>query len=147
MPNRFKSVSPILDLSTFYIADVCCGIDILNIQEINRLNQVTTVPLAPAFVKGILNLRGQIVTVVDVAEGLGFSSRSPEALRRNVIVRFENDSFALLVDRIGDVHRAERASVQPPPANAAECQGKYFEGVLETEKELISILNLAAVLA
>lgn len=147
MPNRSKSVSPILDLTTFYIGDVCCGIDILKVQEINKLNQMTPVPLAPAFVKGILNLRGQIVTVVDVAERLGFRSRSPEVLRRNVIVRFENESFALLVDRIGDVYRAERASIQSPPTSAADNRGPYLEGVLETENELISILNLASVLA
>jgi len=146
MSNSFIKPRPFVELATFYIGDACCGIDILKVQEINKLTQVTPVPLAPEYVKGILNLRGRIITVVDVGKRLGLPSRCEPNHRRNIIVRFENEFIALLVDSIGDVFRTEMENIEMPPANVAGNQSQYFEGVLKTEKQLISILNLAAVL-
>jgi len=146
MSNRFIKSKPFVDLATFNIGDACCGIDILKVQEINKLIQLTPVPLAPDYVMGILNLRGRIITVVDVGKRLGLPSRWETKHPRNIIVRFENEFIGLFVDSIGDVIRTARENIEMPPANVADNQGQFFEGVLKTEKQLISILNLAAVL-
>lgn len=148
MPGRLERSQSYIDLTTFNIGDACCGIDILRVQEINKLTEVTCVPLAPDYVEGILNLRGQIITVIDVGKRLGLpSSEADDAKnRRNIIVHFENESVGLLVDSIGDVFRAEKENIELPPANVVGIQGRYFEGVLKTEKQLISILNLAELL-
>jgi len=146
MSNRFIKSKPFVDLATFNIGDACCGIDILKVQEINKLIQVTPVSLAPEYVKGILNLRGRIITVVDVGKRLGLPTRCEIKHQRNIIVRFENEFIGLLVDSIGDVFRTQMDNIEMLPANVAGNQGQYFEGVLKTQKQLISILNLAAVL-
>jgi purine-binding chemotaxis protein CheW len=148
MQSGFERPQPYIDLTTFNIGDACCGINILRVQEINKLTEVTCVPLAPDYVKGILNLRGQIITVIDVGKRLGLpSSEADEAKnQRNIIVYYENESIGLLVDSIGDVFRAENENIEKPPANVVGIQGQFIEGVLKTEKQLISILNLAAVL-
>lgn len=146
MPVQFKKTQPHVELITFNIGDACCGIDIAKIQEINKLNQVTCVPLSPEYVKGILNLRGQIITVMDIGKRLGLPSQCETDHQRNIIVQFENESIGLLVDSIGDVFIAERNSIEKPPANVVGIQGQFFEGVLKSEKKLICILNLAAVL-
>jgi len=135
-----------LDLVTFYIGDACCGIDILQVQEINRLVEVTCVPLAPEYVKGIINLRGQITTVIDLGKRLGLPSEQKMKFRKNIIVCCENEFIGLLVDSIDDVVSAERDHMEKPPLNMNALQGQYVEAILKTEKQLISILNLGEVL-
>ncbi len=122
---------PYIELTTFNIGDACCGINILNVQEINKLIQVTPVPLAPEYVKGILNLRGQIITVMDVGKRLGLPSQCETKHQRNIVVRCKNESIGLLVDSIGDVFRTERKNIEKPPANVVGLQGQFFEGVLK----------------
>ena len=137
---------PYIALTTFNIGDACCGINILNVQEINKLIQVTPVPLAPEYVKGILNLRGQIITVIDVGKRLGLPSQCETKHQRNIVVRCKNEVIGLLVDSIGDVFRTERKNIEKPPANVVGLQGQFFEGVLKTDNQLITILNLTALL-
>ncbi len=83
---------------------------------------------------------------MDVGKRLGLPTRCEIKHQRNIIVRFENEFIGLLVDSIGDVFRTEMDNIEMLPANVAGNQGQYFEGVLKTQKQLISILNLAAVL-
>lgn len=146
MSSEIEESQPPLELTTFMVGNACCGIDILKVQEINKLTQVTYVPLAPEYIRGILNLRGQIITVVDVAKRLGLSSAYEPKRQRNIIVRFDNESVGLIVDGIGDVFRTQWQDIEKPPANVVGVQGRYFAGLLKTEKQLISILNLDAVL-
>jgi purine-binding chemotaxis protein CheW len=141
-----KIHQPMLDITTFMVGDAWCGIDILTVQEINKPTAVTPVPLAPAYVKGILNLRGQIITVLDVSTLLGQPFRIATKRQRNIIVQFDNESIALQVDSIGDVLRCRREDIEKTPANIAGIQGRYFAGVITTEKQLICMLNLDALL-
>ena len=141
-----KIQQPMLDLTTFRVGDACCGIDILTVQEINKPAALTPVPLAPEYVMGILNLRGQIITVVDVSTRLGLPSRIATRRQRNIIVQFKNESIALQVDSIGDFLRCGREDIEKTPANIAGIQGRYFTGVIKTQKQLICILNLDTLL-
>ena len=145
MDHSEKSGSDI-ELATFYLGDACCGIDILTVQEINRLSDITPVPLAPDYVKGIMNLRGRIITVLDVGKRLGMTHCVDAESRRNIIVRYEKESIGLLVDRIEDVIHIQRENIEKTPANVSGIQERYFDGVLKTEKRLVSVLNLAEVL-
>lgn len=142
MLRTVEKTSSHIELTTFYLGDACCGINILMVQEINKLTEATPVPLAPEYVKGILNLRGNIITLIDAGKRLGISSEPEKMKQKNIIVRFENESIGLLIDRVGEVLRAEKENIEEPPANVGGIQRKYIEGVLKTEKELISILNL-----
>ena len=140
--NRQKNI----EMATFYIGDALCGMDILRVQEINKLLEMTKVPQAPDYVRGILNLRGQIVTVIDLGKKLGLSMTDMGTHTRNIIVNSNNEYIGLLVDRIGDVERTDWDKIEPPPANIGGLQGKYFEGVFKKEKSLIGILNVEEVL-
>ena len=135
-----------VELATFYMGDALCGMDILKVQEINKLLEMTHVPQAPAYVKGIVNLRGQIVTVIDLGKKLGLSKTDLGLEIRNIIVSSKNEYIGLLVDRIGDVERTDWAKIEPPPANIGGVQGRYFEGVFKKENSLIGILNVEEVL-
>ena len=135
-----------VELTTFYVGDGLCGMDILNVQEINKHMEITKVPQAPECVMGILNLRGQIVTIIDLCKRLGLPSVENDGGGRNIIVNSDGEYIGLHVQQISDVVQADWESVEPPPANIGGVQGKYFEGVYKTEKSLIGILNVTEVL-
>ncbi len=135
-----------MELSTFYLGKALCGMDILKIQEINKDIKMTEVPQSPDYVMGILNLRGQIVTTIDLGKKLGLSSSELDDNSRNIIVNSKDEYIGLLVDSIGDVIKAEKSKIEQAPANVGEMQGKYFDGVYKLEDNLVGILNLEEVL-
>ena len=135
-----------VELATFFVGDALCGMDILKIQEINKHLEMTKVPQAPDYVMGILNLRGQIVTVIDLSKKLCLPSAEMDEDSRNVIVNTGNEYVGLFVDRISDVVTAYRERIEQPPANIGGVQGKFFEGVFKTENSLIGILDIDEVL-
>jgi purine-binding chemotaxis protein CheW len=147
MKNKTKSKqNSTVDLATFYVGEALCGMDILKVQEINKLMEMTFVPQAPEYVMGILNLRGQIVTIVDLAKKLRLSSTKLNDMSRNIIVNSKGEYIGLLVSRISDVVAADWEKVEPPPANIGGVQGKYFKGIFKTETKLIGILDVEKVL-
>lgn len=136
-----------VELATFYIGEALCGMDILNVQEINKLMDMTKVPQAPDYVTGILNLRGQIVTVIDLGKKLGLTSTEFNDAVRNIIVSSGNEYIGLLVSSISDVVAAQWDKVEDPPANIGGVQGAFFKGVFKTQDRLIGILDVNKVLA
>jgi len=138
---------PTVELATFYVGNALCGMDILNVQEINKLMDMTKVPQAPDYVTGILNLRGQIVTVVDLGKKLGLAPSDVSETSRNIIVNADNEYVGLLVSRISDVVEANWEKVEKPPANISGVQGAFFKGVFKTKDRLIGILDVHKVLA
>src|SRR5215218_5087166 len=88
---------------TFYVEDLFLGIDVQQIQEVIRYQGMTRVPLAAPAISGLINLRGQIVTAIDLRRRLGMPLRKPEEPPMNVVVRDGENAVSLLVDRIGDV--------------------------------------------
>jgi purine-binding chemotaxis protein CheW len=135
-----------LELATFYIGDALCGINILQILEINKHLDLTPAPQAPDYVKGLLNLRGQIVTVIELAQKIGFCSAELTDKTRNIIVNSKGEHIGFLVEKIGDVIGVDWAKVEMPPANISGFQGKFFKGVVEAKEKLIGIIDIEAVL-
>ncbi|MDL2320796.1 chemotaxis protein CheW [Desulfosarcina sp. OttesenSCG-928-B08] len=134
------------EMATFYVGDALCGMDILKVQEINKLMDMTTVPQAPNYVMGILNLRGQIVTIIDLGKKLDLGETERSETNRNIIVNSKGEYIGLLVSRIGDVVEVDQDKVEPPPANIGGVQGNFFRGVFKTQKRLIGILDVDKVL-
>jgi purine-binding chemotaxis protein CheW len=147
MNNRKEVHSNTVELATFYVGEALCGMDILKVQEINKLMEMTKVPQTPDYVTGILNLRGQIVTVIDLGNKLGLTSTDMSESTRNIIVNSANEYIGLLVSRISDVVAANMEKVEKPPANIGGVQGTYFKGVFKTNNRLIGILDVDKVLA
>jgi purine-binding chemotaxis protein CheW len=138
--------SDIVELATFFVGEALCGMDILKVQEINKLIEMTRVPQAPEYVLGILNLRGEIVTIVDLGKKLSLKSTEMSDKTRNIIVNSNGEHIGLMVERISDVIQAEWEKVEAPPANIGGVQGRYFTGVFKTEDRLIGILDVEKVL-
>ena len=134
-------------LSTFRIAGTLCGINAMKVQEVVRIGEVTRVHHAAAQIVGIINLRGKIVTVIDlgVALDMGPLTITPES--RVFIVEWQGEYVGLLANSAGDVVSAHPDHITPPPANIHGVQGRFFEGVHRTDERLIAILNLDAVLS
>ena len=135
-----------LELATFYIGTAMCGIDIIRVQEINRLMEMTEVPQAPNYVRGILNLRGHIVTVIDLAEKLGLSAPKITDQTRNLIVKYKGEWVGLLVEKIGDVMPVDTQKIEAPPSNIGDVRRNFFTGVYKTHRCLIGVLDVDAVL-
>src|SRR5438874_826198 len=92
---------------TFYVDGHYFGLEVLNVQEIIRYQEMTRVPLAPSVVRGLINLRGQIVTAIDLRRRLGLTERPADQSPMNVVIRTDDEAVSLLVDEIGDVREVE----------------------------------------
>ena len=99
---------------TFFLDDLFLGIDVLKVQEILLYQEMTRIPLADPVISGLINLRGQVVTAMDLRLRLGLTERSQEELPMNVIVQNHGDTVSLLVDEIGDVVEVEDSAFDPP---------------------------------
>lgn len=147
MTEKNTKNKEIVELATFYIDDALCGMDILKVQEINKLTQMTAVPKAPEYVLGILNLRGQIVTIIDLGRKLGLGRTKVDSDPRNIIVNSPSGHIGLLVSRISDVVSIETERIEAAPANMSGIQGDYFTGVYKTTNNLIGILDVDKILS
>lgn len=144
--NQKRNHSGAFEFSTFYLGDALFGINILDIQEINKHFEFTRVPDVPDDIKGILNLRGRIVTVFDLAKKLGLNGARKSKDNRNIIVESMGEHIGLLVDAMDDVVSVKSNELEPAPANIGGVTGRCFQGVLKTEKDLIGILDIDEVL-
>lgn len=129
---------------TFRIDDDLLGIDVLMVREINRVLDITPVPKSRDYVRGLVNLRGQTVTIFDLGVRLGLSPRIITPESHNVVLK--NDPVGLLVDSIGNMVQCAEPEVELPPANVGSIEGKFIEGVLKLSHELLVILNTRKIL-
>ena len=141
-----RNNTDIIELVTFFIGDAIYGMDILKVQEINKLMEITFIPQAPEYVKGIVNLRGNIVTIIDLGKKLGLSATKVTDECRNIIINSDNEYVGLLVEKVEDVIRTNVNNIESPPANIVGVHGKFFNGVFKTNNSLIGVLNVEEVL-
>lgn len=136
-----------LEFATFYVGDMLLGLSIEQVDEINRHLHLTPVPHAPPYVGGVINLRGEVVTVIDLRTVLGLPPAEINKDSRNVIVRFRGERVGLLVDRVADVVNVAAEEMIPPPSNLGGLEGAFFVGVYRLPEELLVVLCPEAVFA
>lgn len=130
---------------TFRLAQYLCGIDVLAVHEILRHQPMTRIPLAPPVVKGLINLRGQIITALDMRTRLGFPPRDDGRQPVNIVVGVGNAddaTAALLVDEIGDVIHIDPADCEAPPDTIQGQVRDLISQVCKLEKGLLLILDV-----
>ncbi len=132
---------------TFRVGDVLMGVGIRQVEEINRHVEVTIVPHAPDYVRGVINLRGAVVTVVDLRRIIGLPPAELTGQTRTVVIHSKGEQIGLLVDRIADVVKTRTDRIDQPPANIGGVEGRFFKGVYKLEAELLIILDIDAALA
>lgn len=128
--------------TTFYLDEHYFGIEVLKVREVLTMQEMTTVPLAPSDVAGLINLRGQIVMALDLRTRLGFASRSNRKEGMNVIVQTPEEQVSLLVDRIGDVIEVYRDLFEPPPESLDEGLLSVVDGVYKLKGQLLLVLSV-----
>jgi purine-binding chemotaxis protein CheW len=133
-------------LATFFVRDALCALDAAGIQEVIRLGPVTSVSYAPEEVLGIVNLRGKIVTIVDLGLRLGFPKAVAGPDSRIFIIEDSNEFIGLLVDRVDEVVELEAGQWQPPPANVNWGQARFFQGVCRNRGRVITLLDAGQIL-
>jgi purine-binding chemotaxis protein CheW len=133
-------------VSSFYIGETLFGFDTVKVQEVVRAGNVTPIHHAPPFVRGVMNLRGRIVTVVDLATRLGLGAVEVDEDSRTYIVEWKQEHLGLLVDRTSDVVAFDRRAVKPPPENVRGVSGAMLEGMCHAGGRLVALLNLEAML-
>jgi purine-binding chemotaxis protein CheW len=134
-------LTPSRQYSTFDVAGLYFGIDVLQVQEVLRRQDMTPVPLAPAVIEGLINLRGQIVTALDMRRRLGLAPRDAGQTAMNVVVRTEEGAVSLLVDEIGDVVEVDSASFERPPENLDPAIRDLVRGIHKLKDRLLLVLD------
>jgi purine-binding chemotaxis protein CheW len=131
-----------MELTSFFVGDLLCGIENARIREISNIRTITPVHHAPAEVSGVVNLRGQIMTVIDM--GIRFGKGPVEMGRhtRILVVNDGQEDIGLMVDAVEDVVSASREELEQPPSNVAGTSGHLFQSILKIQDDLISIIEL-----
>ncbi|HEV3436910.1 MAG TPA: chemotaxis protein CheW [Gemmata sp.] len=126
---------------TFFLDGQYFGIDVLKVQEIIRFQEMTRVPLAPPVVRGLINLRGQIVTAIELRRRLDLPDRPADQLPVNVVIQTDDGAVSLLVDEIGDVLQVPQAAFERPPVTLRGTARDLIRGAYKLEDRLLLILD------
>jgi purine-binding chemotaxis protein CheW len=134
-------------VTTFYMGKTLQGIDTMRVQEAIRIPSITRVHKSLDYVLGVINLRGKIVTVLDMGRKLGLPPAVITEDSRIIIVDREDEYVGLLVDAIADVIAVDRSQLMPPPSNVDRIQQRFFQGIFPAEDGLIAIMNVEEILS
>jgi purine-binding chemotaxis protein CheW len=129
--------------ATFEVADQLFGLDVANVQEVLSFDTYTPVPLAPSSIGGLFNLRGQVIAAIDLRVQLGLPPRTSTGPAMNVIVRAEDESVSLLVDRIGEVVTLHNDLFEPPPDTLHGPSRHLISGAFKLDGRLMLALDTA----
>lgn len=128
-------------LCTFMVDDLYIGVDVCSVQEVLRHDEITMVPLAAPEIGGLINLRGQILTAIDLRKRLQLGPRNTEGAMMNIIVKVDDEAISLLVDRICDVLTVESESFEDPPDTLAAGIREVIQGVYKRKDKLLFVLR------
>ncbi len=141
-----QTQSNIVQFMTFFLGKEMFGVNTLHVQEILVYQKMTSVPCAPDYVKGLLNLRGQILTVIDMRSRLGMEKLVNEAVGMNLIITSHEGPISLFVDNIGNVVDIPADRLLPPPGTIRGVTVKYIQEVCQLDESLLIVLNLENIL-
>ncbi len=126
---------------TFMLGDLFFGVEVHKVQEVIRYQEMTAVPLASEEVSGLINLRGQIVTAIDLRRRLLLNERPPGELPMNVVIRTDDGAVSLLVDEIEDVREVDTEQFERPPETIKGVARDLIQGVYKLRDQLLLILD------
>ena len=127
--------------ATFHLDNLYFGIEVLKVQEVIRFQEMTRVPLAPGIIRGLINLRGQIVTAIDLRRRLDLPALGGNRLPTNVVIRSDDGAFSLLVDEIGDVLEVAADAFERPPETLRGTAREVVTGIYKLKGRLLLVLD------
>lgn len=135
-----------LELIVFAVENLTCALDIAHAQEIKGQLRIIEVPEASMNVRGVANLRGQVITVIDLRIVFGIEPKPIDKDSRIVFVRHDGGVIGLLVDYVDDIVSARAEELELPPANISGVQGEFFDHVYKRDGDLACVLNIGRIL-
>ncbi|HUI64054.1 MAG TPA: chemotaxis protein CheW [Bacteroidota bacterium] len=136
----------LLQLVSFKIGDEEFGVDILKVQEINRMLEVTRVPNAPECVDGVINLRGKVIPIISLRRRFRLERKENDKNTRIVVVELDGKVVGFVVDAVSEVLRIPRSVTEPPPPIVSGIEAEYIRAVGKLEDRLLILLDLEKVL-
>lgn len=134
------------ELILFRIGSLYCGIDVLDVQEIKKVKSISRVYGAASYIRGVINLRGQIVTIMDVRTRFGIEELALGGEQRGMIVPWKNEQIGLLVDQVDDIISITPERLTAVPSNMDKRYAAYFNAVYRLDDKIISILDVETLL-
>jgi purine-binding chemotaxis protein CheW len=142
-----KDQEELLQLVSFKIGDEEFGVDILRVQEINRMSQITKVPNTPDFLEGVINLRGRIVPVIDLRVKLGMLRKEHDKDTRIVVVELKGKTMGFIVDEVNEVLRISKDITEAPPDIISGVNAEYITSIGKLDDRLLILLDLERTLS
>ncbi|MFQ5500137.1 MAG: chemotaxis protein CheW [Candidatus Zixiibacteriota bacterium] len=136
----------LLQLVSFNIGSEEFGVDILKVQEINRMVEITKVPQAPSYVEGVINLRGKVIPIVDLRKRFNLEIKEYDKNTRIVVVDISGNIMGMVVDSVSEVLRLPASTIEPPPEIVTGINSEYIKGVAKLEDRLLIFLDLSMVI-
>ncbi|WP_457572249.1 chemotaxis protein CheW [Desulfovulcanus sp.] len=137
----------LLQLVTFSIGGEEFGVEILKVQEIIRMLDITRVPKAPDFVEGVINLRGKVIPIIDLRKRFGMASKGHDKNTRIIVIEINKMIVGFIVDSVSEVLRIPADTVEPPPPVVAGLDSEYISGVGKLDDRLLIFLDLDRLLS
>lgn len=132
----------LLQLVTFSVGSEEFGVDILKVQEIIRIMEITKVPKAPPFVEGVINLRGLVIPILDLRRRFGMPEKGGDTDTRIIVVDIQGITVGFVVDSVSEVLRIPVSTVEPAPPVVAGLDSDYISGVGKLQDRLLILLDL-----
>ncbi|MBP6671696.1 MAG: chemotaxis protein CheW [Bacteroidetes bacterium] len=145
--TKQNSAEELLQLVSFNIGDEEFGVDILKVQEINRMVEVTRVPNAPEYVDGVINLRGKVIPIIDLRRRFGMPRKEKDKNTRIIVVELTGKVLGFVVDAVSEVLRIPNSVTEPPPSIIAGIKAEYITAIGKLENRLLILLDLERVLS
>ena len=137
----------LLQLVSFKIGEAEFGVDILRVQEINKMMDLTTVPNTPPFVEGVVNLRGRIIPVLNLRSRLGLEVKEYDSDTRIIVVELHDKTLGFIVDEVKEVLRIPKSITEQPPEVVSGVDAEYITAIGKLEDRLLILLDLTKILS
>lgn len=136
-----ESPQDTIQLVTFRVNQIVLGVEISHVQEINRHLEITHVPHASPMIHGVVNLRGDVVTVLDPHRVFGIERDESALAQRNLILNIDGERIGVLVDQVADILTLQRSDLSRRPSNVRSIDRQFIESVYLREDQIIVVLN------
>jgi len=144
--TKVKEAEELRQLISFSVGEEEYGLELLRVKEVIRMREITWLPKAPSFVKGIINLRGDVIPIIDLRDKFGLESREDTAQTRVIVVEIEGRLLGLVVDSASQVVRIAADQIDPPPPVPGGFSQELITGVGKIDDRLVILLNADSIL-
>ena len=140
-----NSSNDLIQIVSFKLGEEEFGVDILKIQEINRMIELTKVPQAPHFVEGVINLRGNVIPVIDIRKKFEMPSIERDKDTRIVVCNVDGNIIGMIVDAVSEVLRFPESTIEPAPKIVSSINSDYLKGVAKLDNRLLLFLDISKI--